>query len=64
MDVPVVPLLSPGLVVAIMDHEHFRLVILYKQKKKTATELEEVKAENKGLQVRHAQGPGNIVIFN
>ncbi|WAR03703.1 HVCN1-like protein, partial [Mya arenaria] len=39
-----------SLVVAIMDHEHLRLVILYKQKKKTAKELQEVKDENKGLE--------------
>lgn len=37
-----------------MDHEHFRLKILYKQKKKISNELKEMTAENKGLQVFHA----------
>ncbi|WAR03704.1 hypothetical protein MAR_010262 [Mya arenaria] len=39
-----------SLVVASMDHQHLRLVILYKQKKQTAKELQEVKDENKGLE--------------
>ncbi|KAL4225352.1 Voltage-gated hydrogen channel 1 [Mactra antiquata] len=39
-----------SLVVAIMDHEHFRLVLLYKQKKKVSNELKEAKSEIKGLE--------------
>ena len=42
----------PGLVVAIMDHEHFRLKLLYKQKKKVGVELKEAKDEMKGLKVQ------------
>jgi hypothetical protein len=34
-----------------MDHEHLRLVLLYKQKKKISQELKELKDENKGLEV-------------
>ena len=40
-----------GLVVAIMDHEHFRLKLLYKQKKKVSAELKTAKSELKGLEV-------------
>ena len=40
-----------GLVVAIMDHEHFRLKVLYKQKKKVSAELKTVKSDIKGLEV-------------
>ncbi|XP_060575881.1 uncharacterized protein LOC132733282 isoform X2 [Ruditapes philippinarum] len=39
-----------SLIVAIMDHEHLRLVLLYKQKKKISQELKELKDENKGLE--------------
>ena len=41
----------PGLVVAIMDHEHFRLKLLYKQKKKISQDLKNAKSEVKGLEV-------------
>ena len=34
-----------------MDHEHFRLKLLYKQKKKVSQELKEAKTEIKGLEV-------------
>jgi uncharacterized protein YoxC len=40
-----------GLVVAIMDHQHFRLVLLYKQKKKVSQELKEAKNDINGLEV-------------
>ncbi|KAH3877115.1 uncharacterized protein LOC127865313 [Dreissena polymorpha] len=39
-----------SLIVAIMDHEHFRLVILYKQKKKTQKELQDAKDDITGLE--------------
>jgi len=35
-----------------MDHEHFRLKLLYKQKKKVGVELKEAKDEMKGLKVQ------------
>ena len=34
-----------------MDHEHFRLKVLYKQKKKVSAELKSVKSDIKGLEV-------------
>ena len=40
-----------GLVVAVMDHEHFRLKLLYKQKKEVTNDLKKAKAEAKALQV-------------
>ena len=40
-----------GLVVAVMDHEHFRLKLLYKQKKDISSELKKTKTEAKYLQV-------------
>jgi hypothetical protein len=40
-----------GLVVAVMDHEHFRLKLLYKQKKEVTNDLKKSKAEAKALQV-------------
>jgi hypothetical protein len=38
-----------GLVVAVMDHEHFRLKLLYKQKKEVTNDLKKSKAEAKAL---------------
>ena len=34
-----------------MDHEHFRLKLMYKQKKKVSAELKTTKSELKGLEV-------------
>ena len=42
---------SLGLIVAVIDHEHFRMKLLYKQKKQVAQELKSCKIDNKGLQV-------------
>ncbi|XP_052256925.1 uncharacterized protein LOC127862034 [Dreissena polymorpha] len=39
-----------SLIVAIMEHEHFRLVILYKQKKKTQEKLQDAKDDIKKLE--------------
>ncbi|XP_021353074.1 uncharacterized protein LOC110450126 isoform X2 [Mizuhopecten yessoensis] len=38
-----------SLVVAVIDHEHFRMKLLYKQKKEVSTDLKKMKAENKSL---------------
>ncbi|XP_062621213.1 uncharacterized protein LOC134282843 [Saccostrea cucullata] len=39
-----------SLVVAVIDHEHFRMKLLYKQKKQVASDLKTSKADNKALQ--------------
>ncbi|XP_061187963.1 uncharacterized protein LOC133195979 [Saccostrea echinata] len=39
-----------SLVVAVIDHEHFRMKLLYKQKKQVANDLKTSKADNKALQ--------------
>ncbi|XP_069133432.1 uncharacterized protein [Argopecten irradians] len=38
-----------SLVVAVIDHEHFRMKLLYKQKKAVSNDLKKAKAENKSL---------------
>ncbi|XP_033751624.1 uncharacterized protein LOC117335611 isoform X2 [Pecten maximus] len=38
-----------SLVVAVIDHEHFRMKLLYKQKKQVSVDLKKAKAENKSL---------------
>ncbi|XP_060074492.1 uncharacterized protein LOC132554200 [Ylistrum balloti] len=42
-------LVPHSLVVAVIDHEHFRMKLLYKQKKAVSTDLKKAKAENKSL---------------
>lgn len=37
--------------VAVIDHEHFRMKLMYKQKKQIANELKDVKAEKKNFEV-------------
>lgn len=39
-----------SLLVAVMDHEHFRLKLLYKQKKEVSNELKKSKSEAKNLE--------------
>ena len=41
----------PGLIVAIIDHEHFRLKLLYKEKKTIASELKELKEREEKFEV-------------
>lgn len=45
------PLLILGLVVAVIDHEHFRMKLMYKQKKQIASDLKTAKNNFKDLQV-------------
>ena len=40
-----------GLIVAIIDHEHFRLKLLYKEKKTIAAELKELKEKEEKFEV-------------
>ncbi|XP_061187188.1 uncharacterized protein LOC133195358 [Saccostrea echinata] len=40
-----------SLVVAVIDHEHFRMKLMYKQKKQIAAELKSAKANAKDLQI-------------
>lgn len=40
-----------GLVVAVIDHEHFRMKLMYKQKKQIAADLKTAKNNFKDLQV-------------
>ncbi|XP_062621214.1 uncharacterized protein LOC134282845 [Saccostrea cucullata] len=40
-----------SLVVAVIDHEHFRMKLMYKQKKQIAAELKAAKANTKDLQI-------------
>lgn len=44
-------LLILGLVVAVIDHEHFRMKLMYKQKKQIASDLKTAKNNFKDLQV-------------
>ena len=39
--------------VAIIDHEHFRMKLLYQQKKQISIQVKEVKKEVKLYEVRH-----------
>ena len=34
-----------GLIVAVIDHEHFKLKLLYKQKKNVSNDLKKIKAQ-------------------
>jgi hypothetical protein len=40
-----------GLIVAVLDHEHFRLKMLYQEKKAVTAELKTLKAKEKGWDV-------------
>ncbi|KAH3877125.1 hypothetical protein DPMN_000982 [Dreissena polymorpha] len=40
-----------GLIVAVMDHEHFRIMVLYKKKKAAQKALQEANDDIKGLEV-------------
>lgn len=44
-------LISTGLVVAVKDHEHFRLKLVYKRKKKIQTNLREMEVKAQIFQV-------------
>lgn len=44
-------LLILGLVVAVIDHEHFRMKLMYKQKKQISADLKTAKNNFKDLQV-------------
>ena len=49
-----------GLIVAVMDHAHFRLKLLYKQKKSISAQLKDTKQKCHALEVRTLR----IIIIN
>lgn len=42
---------NSGLIVAVLDHEHFRLKMLYQEKKRISAELKVLKKQEKGWDV-------------
>lgn len=56
-----------GLVVAVIDHEHFRMKLMYKQKKQISVDLKTAKNNFKDLQVNikkaHLSQKNHIILW-